>query len=59
MDIKKIISKIPKDSREVLQNAVDNYFRTSDTKYAKVALAILENFEEDSDIKELVKVLKK
>ncbi len=59
MDISKILNNMPKDSREVLKIAINNYNSTHDKQYAAEAIAILENFDDSSGVRELIKTLKK
>lgn len=59
MDIDRIIRNMPRDSREVLKAAVENYKRTGNREHAETALNILKNFDDDPNVKELVRTLKK
>ncbi len=59
MDIDRIIRNMPSSSREVLKEAINNYNRTHDRRYAEEAIAILQNFDDDDAVMELIKTLKR
>ena len=59
MDIDRALRNMDSSSRELVRRNVDAYKRTGDQKYAQEAINILENFDSDSDVKELIRTLKK
>lgn len=58
MDIERALRNMDKTNRDLVKDYVEAYKRTGDQKYAREAIAILENFDDDSDVKELIKTLK-
>ena len=59
MDIERSLRSMDKTNRDLVKKYVEAYKRTGDQKYAKEALAILENFDNDSDVRELIRTLKR
>ena len=59
MDIERALRNMDRSSRDLVKNCVEAYNRTGDQKYAREAIAILENFDDDSDVRELIRTLKK
>lgn len=59
MNIERALRNMDRTNRDLVKDCVESYKRTGDQKYAREAIAILENFDGDSDIRELIRTLKK
>lgn len=59
MDIERALRNMNSTNRDLVKKCIEAYRRTGDQKYAREAIAILENFDSDSDVKELIKTLKR
>ena len=59
MDIERALRNMDRTNRDLVKDCVEAYKRTGDKKYAREAITILENFDDDSDVKELIRTLKK
>lgn len=58
MDVGRILENMPRDSRDACRQALENYKRTGDRRYADEVIAILQNFDDDSDVRELIRSLR-
>ena len=59
MDIDRALRNMDRTTRELVKKYVEAYYRTGNVSYAREALSILENYDDDPDVKELVRVLKR
>ena len=59
MDIDRALRNMDRTNRDLVRDCIEAYKRTGDQKYARDAIAILESFDDDSDVKELIRVLKR
>ena len=58
MDIERALRNMPSEVRDRVKTCIRKYYDTGKYEYAEMAISILEKFD-DSEIKELVKTLKK
>lgn len=58
MDIEYALRNMPTEVRKKVKEIVDRYNKTGDQRYAKMAIEILERFD-DSSVRELVRTLKR
>lgn len=59
MNIERALRNMDRSSRDLVKNGIEAYKRTGNQKYAREVIAILENFDDDSDVKELIRTLKR
>lgn len=59
MDIDKSLRAMDSYNRDLVKKNIEAYKKTGDQSYARDAIAILENFSDDSDVKELIKTLRR
>lgn len=59
MDIERALRNMDRNSRDFVKDCIEAYKRTGDQKYARDAIATLENFDDDSDVRELIRTLKR
>lgn len=59
MDIERALRNMDEDSRKLVKNCVEAYKKTGNQKYAEEAIAILNNFIDEDDVKAYIKSLKR
>ena len=59
MDIDRALRNMDSSNRDLVRDCIEAYKRTGDQRYAREAIAILENFDDDYEVKELIRVLKR
>lgn len=59
MDIDRALRNMDSSSRDLVRKNVEAYLRTKDVKFAREAIAILENFDDDLEVRELIRSLKR
>ena len=59
MDIEYALRSMPRELREKVKEAIDKYNRTGNREYAELAISILQKFDNDSAVRELVRTLKR
>ena len=59
MDIDRALSNMPREVRDKVREAIDKYKSTGNKGYAELAISILEKFDDEPAVLELVKTLKR
>ena len=59
MDYENVLRSMPKEIRDELRKILDKYDETYDVRYAEMAIELLERFEEEPAVKELVRKLRR
>ena len=59
MDIERTLRNMDKESRKLVKAYVEEYKKSGNQKYAEEAIAILKNFDDDDDVRNYIKSLKK
>lgn len=59
MDIENALRNMPYELRNKVKEVVDQYNRTGNREYAELAISILQKFDDDYAVRELVRTLKR
>ncbi len=59
MDIERALRNMDSRSRDFVKDCIEAYRKTGDQRYANDAIKTLENFDDSSDVRDLIRVLKK
>ena len=59
VDIDRALRNMDSYNRDLVKKNIELYNKTGSQSYAREAIAILENFDDSSDVKELIKVLRR
>lgn len=59
MDIERALSNMSSRDRSEVKELIQAYYRTGDSKYAYEVISILENYDDDDAVKDLIKTLRR